>query len=169
MFHPFLSGAHGIVWSAMTCTGNFATNVSTLEATQVFFKSYNQFQQASPKHCIDLIKLLHMTVKQSNVDNILSHLPSHEKDIYKLFMGGKHSIQTNLPVPATFNIANTACISLEAYIEHILGHGIPTLFAHNSTNGPNFAGLHGSEQNCRMVNIILANAPDPMVRWILGE
>ncbi len=36
MFHPFLGGVHGIVWHAMTCTGNFATNVSSLEATQVF-------------------------------------------------------------------------------------------------------------------------------------
>ncbi len=108
VFHPFLGGALGIVWRAMTRTGSFSTNISALAATQVFFKTYNQFQQASSKHCIDLMKLLHMTVKQSNVNNnVLSCLPSHDKDIYKPFMGGKHSMQTNLPVPTTFNIANT--------------------------------------------------------------
>ncbi len=69
MLHPFLGGVHGIVWPAMTRTGNFATNISTLEATQIFIKTYNQFQQASSKHCIDLIKLFYMTAKQSNVNN----------------------------------------------------------------------------------------------------
>ena len=108
------------------------------------------------------MKLLHMTVKQSNVNNnVLTQLPSHDKDIYKLFMGGKHSMQTNLPVPTTFNIANTACISLDAYIDHVLGHGIPITFAHDSISGPSLAGLHGSEQCRNVVNSILANTPDP--------
>ncbi len=83
-------------------------------------------------------------------------------------------IQTNLPVPTTFNIANTACISLDAYIDHVLGHGIPITFAHYSINGLNFTGLHGSEQYRNVVNSILANAPDPaishgylpMVQWV---
>ncbi len=102
-----------------------------------------------------------MTVKQSNVtNNVLSCLSSHEKDIYKLFMGGKHSTQFNLPVPTTFCIANTACISLDACIDHVLGHGIAITFAHDSTNGPNFAGLYGSEQFWRVVNSIITNAPD---------
>ncbi len=84
-----------------------------------------------------------MTVNHSNAtNNILSRFPSHEKDIYKLFMGGKHSIQTNLPVPTTFTIANTACISLDAYINHVLGHGIPITFAHDSISSPNLTGLH---------------------------
>ncbi len=143
MFHPFLGGARGIVWRAMVRTGTCTTNISTVEATQVFFKTYNQFQQASSKTRIDLMKLLHMTVKQSNVNNnVLTRLPSHEKDIYKLFMGGKHSIQTNLPVPMTFTIANAACISLDAYIDHVLGHGIPITFAHDSISGQNLTGLH---------------------------
>ncbi len=108
------------------------------------------------------MKLLHMTVKQSNVsNNVLSHLPSHEKDIYTLFMDGKHSVKTNLPVPTTFNIANTACISLDAYIDHVLGHGIPITFAHDSTMGSNFAGMYGLEQCQMVVNSILANSPDP--------
>ncbi len=146
MFHPFLGGACGIVWHAMTHTGSFSTNISTVEATQVFFKTYNQFQQASSKYCINLMKLLHMTVKQSNVNNnVLCCLTSQDKDIYKLFMGGKHSMQTNLLVPITFNIANTECISLDGYIDHVLGHGIPITFAHDSISGPSLAGLHGSE------------------------
>ncbi len=82
-----------------------------------------------------------MTVKQSNVNsNVLSPFLSHEKDIYKMFMGGKHSIKTNLPVPSIVNIANTACISLNSYIDHVLGHGIPITFAHDSTTGPNLVG-----------------------------
>ncbi len=76
-------------------------------------------------------------------------------------MGGKHSIKTNLPVPTTFNIANTACISLDAYIDHVLGHGIPITFAHDSISGPNMTDLHGSERCRKVVNNILANAPDP--------
>ncbi len=85
------------------------------------------------------MKRLHMTVKQSNDKNkVLSCLPSHDKDIYKQFMGGKHSIQTNLPAPTTFNIANTVCISLDTYIDHVLGHDIPITFAHDSISGPNF-------------------------------
>ncbi len=108
------------------------------------------------------MKLLQMTVKQSNINNkILSSLPSYDKDIDKLFMGGKHSMQTNLPVPTTLNIANTACISLDAFMDHVLGHGKPITFAHDSINGPNFTGLHGSEQCCNVVNSILAHAPDP--------
>ncbi len=94
MFHPFCGGAHGIVWRALTRTGSFSTIISTVEATQVFFKTYNQFQQAASKYCINLMKLLHMTVKQSNVNNnVLCWLPGHDKDIYKLFIGGKHSIK----------------------------------------------------------------------------
>ena len=45
--------------------------------------------------------------------------------------------------------------------DHVLGHGIPITFAHNSISGPNLAGLHGSEQCRNVVNSILANAPDP--------
>ncbi len=55
----------GCAWHSMacyTCRGNFATNFSTLEAIKDFYKTYNQFQQSSSKHCIDLMKLLHMTV-----------------------------------------------------------------------------------------------------------
>ncbi len=86
------------------------------------------------------MKLLHMTVKPSNVNNnVLSKLPSHEKDIYKMFMGGKHYIQTNLPVPSSFNIANMAWILLDAYIDHVLDHGVPITFAHDSTTDLNFA------------------------------
>ncbi len=96
MFHPLHGGAHGVVRNALICTGNFASNVSKLDETQVFFKTYNQFQQCSSKHWVDLIKLLHMTINLSNVsNNVLSWLSSHEKDIYKLFMGEKHSMQTN--------------------------------------------------------------------------
>ncbi len=69
----------------------------------------------------------------------------------------------NLPVPTTFNIANTACISLDTYIGHVLGNGIPTTttFAYYSITGPNLVGLQGSEQCQKVVNDILANAPDP--------
>ncbi len=73
-----------------------------------------------------------------------------------MFMGGKHCIQTNLPVP-TFNIANTAYISLAAYIDDVLGHGIPITFSHNSITGSHLEGLHGLEQCQRVVNSILAN------------
>ncbi len=174
MFHPLHRGACGIVWHAMTRTVIFAPRVSTLDETQVFFKTYKQFQQSSSKHRIDLMKLLHMTVKLSNVNNnVLSWFPSHEKDIYKIFMGGKQSIQTNLPVPTTFNIAKTTCMSLDVYIDNVLGHGIPIIFAHDSTTGPNFAGLHGSEQWWMVVDRILANAPDPknfvMVGYIWSD
>ncbi len=55
MFHPFLGGVHGIIWCAMTCTGTCTTKISTVEATQVFLKIYNQFQQASSKHHINLM------------------------------------------------------------------------------------------------------------------
>ncbi len=78
-----------------------------------------------------------MAVNHSNVNkNILSWFPSHEKDIYKMFMGGKNSIQFNLSVPTAFNIANTACISLDSCIDHVLGHGLPISFAHGSIKGP---------------------------------
>ncbi len=53
MFHPFLGGTHGIVWHTMAHTGNFATNVSTLEATQVFSKPIISF--SSPHQNIVLI------------------------------------------------------------------------------------------------------------------
>ncbi len=107
----FFVGATGKVWCAMTCTVNFASNVSTLGKTQLFFNTYNRFQQASLQHCVDLIKLLHMTANHSNFNNnVLSWLPSHSQDIYKMFMGSKHSIKTNLPVPTLPNIANTVCI-----------------------------------------------------------
>ncbi len=81
-----------------------------------------------------------------------------------MFMGGKHSIQTNLRVPTTFSIANTACISLDAYIDNVIGHGIPIKFAHDSKTSSNFVGLHGSEQCWTMVNGIVANAPDPAIK-----
>ncbi len=126
------------------------------------FKSYNLIPTYSSKHCVNLMVLLQMTVNHSIVNNnVLSQFPSHEKDIYKLFMGGKHSIQTNLLVPTTFNIANIACISLDAYFDHVLGHGIPIPFAHNSITGLHLVGLHGSEQCWMVVNSILANVPDP--------
>ncbi len=66
-----------------------------------------------------------------------------------------HSTSTNY-----IQIANPACISLDAYIDHVLGHGIPITFAHYSISGPNLAGLHGLEQCWQVVNSILANAPD---------
>ncbi len=76
-----------------------------------------------------------MTVNYSIVNNnVLSRFSSHEKDIYKMFMGRKHSIQTNLPVPFIINIiniANTECILLNSYNDHVLGHGIPITFAHD--------------------------------------
>ncbi len=116
-------------WDSMTHNNpywQFCYQCQHIGSNTFFFKTYNHFQQSSSKHHIDLMKLLHMTVKQSNVNNnVLSHLPSHEKDIYKLFMGGKHSIQTNLPVPTKFDISNTECISLDAFIDHVLSHGIP--------------------------------------------
>ncbi len=147
-------------WHSMACNDShcqFCYQCQHIRRDTSFFQTCNQFQQFSSKHCIDLMKLLHMTVEQSNVNNnVLFHLPSHKKDIYKLLIGGKHSIQTNLPVPTTFNIAITACISPDAYIDHVLGLGIPIKFAHDSTTGPNFAGLHGSEQCWRVVNSILA-------------
>ncbi len=71
-------------------------------------------------------------------------------------MGGKHSIQINLPVPTTFNIDNTACISLDSYIDHVLGHGIPITFAHDSITGQHIVGLHGSKQCQTAVDSILA-------------
>ena len=45
MFHPFLGGVCGIVWHAMTHTGSFSTNISTLEATQVFSKPIISFNK----------------------------------------------------------------------------------------------------------------------------
>ncbi len=82
-----------------------------------------------------------------------------------MVMGSKHSIQMNLPVPTTFNIANTACISLDAYIDHVLGNGIPTTttFAYYSITGPNLVGLQGSEQCWKVVNLILANVANTSV------
>ncbi len=103
-----------------------------------------------------------MTVCHSNINkDVLLQFSIYNQDIYKMFMSGKHSIQTNLPVPKTFNIANTVCISLDAYIDHILGHGIPISFAHISTTGTNFGGLQGSDHCWRVVNGKLANAPHP--------
>ncbi len=78
-----------------------------------------------------------------------------------MFMDGKHSIETNLPVPSIINIEHTACISLNSYIDHVIGHGIPLTFAHDSISGPNLAGLHGSEPCRNVVNSILANESDP--------
>ncbi len=63
----------------------------------------------SSKHCVNLMELLKMAVNHSNVNNnVLSWFPSHEKDIYKMFMCDKHSMQTNIPVPITFDVANIA-------------------------------------------------------------
>ncbi len=76
-------------------------------------------------------------------------------------MGGKHSIQTNLPVPTTFNTANAACISLDAYVDHVLGHAILIRFVHDSITGPHLEGLHGSKQCQRVVDSIFANASNP--------
>ncbi len=68
-----------------------------------------------------------MTVNHSKINNnVLPCLPS-----YEMFMGGNYSMQTNLPVPTTYDIANTACISLDAYIDHVLGHGISITFAYS--------------------------------------
>ncbi len=78
-----------------------------------------------------------------------------------MLMGSKDSVQTNLPLSTIFKIADTACISLDACNDHILGHGIAMTFAHDSTTGPNLVGLCGSEQSQILVNGILANLPDP--------
>ncbi len=45
MFHPFLGGACGILRCALTCTGSFSTNISTLDATQVFSKPIISFSR----------------------------------------------------------------------------------------------------------------------------
>ncbi len=76
-------------------------------------------------------------------------------------MGSRHCIQTNPPVPTSFNIANTTFISLNAYIDHNLGHGIPITYANYSITEHFLEGLHESKQYQRVVNDILANAPDP--------
>ncbi len=69
-------------------------------------------------------------------------------------------MQANLHAPVTFNIVNTACISLDSYIDHVLAQGIPTIFAHDTLTGPNCDQLHGSEQFQSLVNSILASSPD---------
>ncbi len=121
MFHPLHSDAHGIVWYALNHTNNFACNVTTMEDTHFFFKSYNLMPCYSSKHCVNLMELLQTTLNHSNINNkVPSQVPSHERDIYKMFMVSKHSIQTNLPAPTTFNIASTACILLQ-YIIPIYG------------------------------------------------
>ncbi len=59
------------------------------------------------------------------------------------------------------NIVNSACISLDANIDHVLGHGIPITFAHDSITGPQIVGMHGLEQCQMVVNSVLANVPCP--------
>ncbi len=89
---------------------------------------------------------LQLIVNNINVINdTLYQIPIHKKDIYKIFIGGKHSVQINIPVPTTFNIANTACISPDAFTDYVLAHGIATIFAHDSLAGPNLVRLHGLE------------------------
>ena len=162
MFYPPHGGARGIAWSAIMRSANNAYNISTLDETKFLFKNYKLATSSSSKHRGILMEILKNTVKYSNVNNsMIPRFPIHENDIYKIFIGGKHSIQANLPAPTTFNIANTACVSLDSYIDHVLAHGIPITFAHDSITGPNFDGLHGSEQCRSVVNSILASAPDP--------
>ncbi len=79
----------------------------------------------SSKQWCNLIQLLNMTVNYSYANNIvLFWFPIHAKDIYRVFTGGKHSLKANLPVPTTFNFANISWISLDAYFDHDLGHGM---------------------------------------------
>ena len=162
MLYPPHGGARGIAWSAIMRSANNCYNVSNLDETRFLFNNYKLIQSYSSKHRGNLMEILKSTVKVSNVNNsVIPRFPIHDKDIYKIFMGGKHSIQVNLPAPATFNIADTACISLDRYIDHVLAHGVPITFAHDSLTGPNLDGLHGSEQCRSVVNSILASSPDP--------
>lgn len=91
----------------------------------------------------------------------MSRFPIHNNDIYKIFMSDKHLIQANFPVLVTFNFANTACKSLNAYLDHVLSNDITIAFDHDSLTGPNFEGLNSSEQCQKVVNSILANSPNP--------
>ncbi len=161
-FYPPHGGARGIACSAIMQSANNAYNVSTLDETQFLFKSYKLITNYLSKHCGNLMEILKSTVKYSNVNNsVIPRFPIHDKDIYKILIGSKHLIQANLPTPTTFNIINTACISLDSYIDHVLAHGIPITFAHDSVTGQNYDGLHGTEQCQRVDNSILASSPDP--------
>ncbi len=121
IFYPPHGGARGIAWNTVMQSANNCYNVSSLDKTQFLFKNFKLITGYSSKHCGNLMEILNSTVKYSNVNNsMIPWFPIHDKDIYKIFIGGKHSIQVNLPVPVTFNIANTACIYLDAILTMFL-------------------------------------------------
>ncbi len=126
MFYPPHGGARGIAWSVIIQSANNTYNISTLDKTHFLFKNYKLITSYSSKHRGNLMEILKNTVKYSNVNNsVIPRIPIYDNNIYKIFIGGKHSIQANLPAPSTFNIANTVCMLLDSYIDHILAHGIP--------------------------------------------
>ncbi len=130
MLYPPHGGACGLAWTAIMQSANRCYNVCLLDETRFLFKNYKLITTYSSKHHGNLMEISKSTVNYSNVNNsVIPRFPINDKDIYKIFTGGKYSIQVNLPTPIPFSIANTACISLDAYIDHVLDHGILITFA----------------------------------------
>ncbi len=95
-------------------------------------------------------------------------------------MGGKHSVQTNLPVPTMFNIANSACVSLDDSIDHVLVTTYQICLLIIIQLDQILLDCMLQSKFCIVMNGILANAPDPantsvmvdggqlISRWIFG-
>ncbi len=157
-------GACGMVCCALNCSVSFHPMHYIWKS--LIFKSNKLMPIYSSNHFINPMEFLKMTVNHINVNNnVLSWFKFATKISTKCLPVARILYKpTNQYQPHSTLLIQyeyTVWISLDACIEHVLGHGISIIYAHDSSTRPNLVGLHGSEQFQRVVNGILTNIPKP--------